>query len=419
MPRLTKRGWIYGLVALFLLTTVPVAADHSGSHLTLCNAADTAGGGALGVSPGPVGPPNSLGWDVGSGQCNGSFTLATDLAFPGSGIELGLRAEERRIGQVARLAGDNYEVQTGNDTTAPPATNRAWWNFHLSIASGGLISDLDALTLQIRTDASTNLPVAPSFDLLALRVAIDARNNQPNATSTWSDLYQVSQNPEFGWFATASDTDANPTGAFNYDEEGAWRFRITATEGVEEEAVDICIHTPNAACLYPVAGIAKQMTPVDATLPATIQIDYSLENFGGDTLLALSIVDDLAAVFGVHGADWTFTSISSMPPALADMTFDGNGNNQLVAAAQSLAGGATASITVLIELLTVANADMSGDFCNQVTLQGEDSLGASYSDLSVSGSDPDSNGDDDPAEQSSDCFNQSSVPVTLQGFSIE
>ena len=407
-----------GFMTCLLFVTVPVAADHSGSHATPCDAADSVGGGMSGVSPGPVGPPDSLGWDVGSGQCNGSFTLFSDPMFPGGGIELGLRAEERRIGQVARLAGDNYEVQTGNDANAPPATNRAWWNFQFSVATDA-VSDLDALTLQIRTDASSNLPAAPSFDLLAFRGGLDARSNQPNATSTWSDLYQASQNPEFGWFMTASDTDANSTGAFNYDEEGAWRFRITATEGVEEAAVEICIHTPNAECLYPVVGVAKQMTPLDPMLPATIQIDYFFENFGGDTLLDPSVVDDLTAVFGVHGIDWTFTSISSIPAGFAEGTFDGHGNNQLVAASQSLAGGATASISVVIELLTVAAADMSGDFCNQVTLEGEDSLGVSYSDLSVSGSNPDPDDDDDPVEESFACFNRTSVPVTLQRFSIE
>jgi hypothetical protein len=70
------------------------------------------GGGQAGNSPGPVGRPNSLGWDVGGGQCNGSFTVTRDSAFPsadGDGIELGMRAEQRSVGQVANVGGD-YEV---------------------------------------------------------------------------------------------------------------------------------------------------------------------------------------------------------------------------------------------------------------------------------------------------------------------
>ncbi|MEM7583594.1 MAG: hypothetical protein AAF560_09465 [Acidobacteriota bacterium] len=387
-----------------------------------CNEADTVGGGTLGVSPGMIGPPDSLGWDVGSGQCNGSFVSASDAGFPGGSLELGLRAEQRSVGQVPRMAGGDYEVQLGNDTTAG-VSNRAWWNFHLSIAYGGSLSDLDALTLQIRTDVGSNLPASPTVDLLAggLRGLIDARNNQPNATSGFSDLYQVSQNPEFTWFTTASDTDANPTGDFNYDEEGAWRMRLSATEAGTELAAEMCIHTPSAACVYPRIGAAKQMTPLDSSLPATIEIVYTFENFGGDTLLALSAIDDLAAVFGTEGVDWTATSITSAPPSFANPSFTTPGTTELInqGPVQSLGGGSLATVTVNLELLTIAAADMSGDFCNQITVTGSDSLGVAYSDLSASGLDPDANGDTDPVESGVSCFNQTAVPVSLQSFTVD
>lgn len=388
-----------------------------------CNEADTVGGGMLGVSPGPVGPPNSLGWDVGSGQCNGSFVSASDAMFPGGALELGLRAEERRVGQVPRMAGGDYEVQLGNDANTPPAINRAWWNFNLSIAYGGALTDLDALILQIRTDAGDNQPANPAVDLLGagLRAAIDDRNNQPNGTSGYSDLYQISQNPEFGWFMHASDTDANPTGAFNYDEEGAWRMRLSAVEMGTEVAAEMCIHTPNAACLYPRVGAAQLMTPQDMNLPATVEIAYGFENFGDDTLLDLNVVDDLSAVFGTAGVDWTFTSIASTPGSLANPAFDGDGDTQLInqGPTQSLAGGATGSVTVVIELLTTDGADMSGEFCNQITVTGVDSLDASYQDLSAADTDPDANGDGDPAEEAASCFSRNDVPVTLQSFTVE
>lgn len=233
---------LIGALLMALLMAAPVGAAAP------CNEAATVGGGALGVSPGPVGPPNSLGWDVGSGQCNGSFSVVTE-SFPGGPIELGIRAEDRREGQVAPTGPNEYTVQLGYDDTVPAATNRAWWNFNISIAYDDAISTLDSLTLEIVTDAGTNLPASPSVDLLALRGAIDDRNNQPNSTAGFADLYQISQNPEFGWFTNASDTDANPTGAFNYDEEGAWRFILTATDGGSTASLTVCIHTPGAACL--------------------------------------------------------------------------------------------------------------------------------------------------------------------------
>jgi hypothetical protein len=241
------------------------AADHIGAHATACNLADTVGGGTLGLSStvGPLG----LGWDVGNGQCNGSFGTTTDGTFPGGALELALRAEERRIGQVDRLAPNAYEVQLGHDTTGPPALNRAWWNFQGSIAYDGDISTLDALTLEIITDVGPNAPVAPVFDLLALRGFIDDRHNQPNPTTGFADLYQISQNPEFGWFVPASDTDANPTGAFDYDSEGAWRFVLTAVEDEDTSSVTICIHTPNAQCnpLVEPTPVAGELLSLDSS----------------------------------------------------------------------------------------------------------------------------------------------------------
>lgn len=260
------RRWIW--LALLLIPTIAFA-DHIGGHATPCDDPATVGGGALGVSPGPVGPPDSLGWDVGSGQCNGSFASTVDGAFTGGAIELALRAEERRIGQVGQVAPGEYEVQLGHDTTAPAATNRAWWNFQASIAYGGNIDDLDSLTLDIQTLSGPNLPAAGlPADLLALRAAIDDRNGNPgNATSTYADLYQISQNPEFGWFAPTSDTDANPTGDFDYAQEGAWLFTIAATEGASSASVTVCIRTPGASCqTTPLPGFSYRAAIVTGVL---------------------------------------------------------------------------------------------------------------------------------------------------------
>ena len=52
----------------------------------------------------------------------------------------------------------------------------------------------------------------------------------------------------FGWFSPTSDTDPNPTGAFDYDAPGAWRFRLTAVKGGSTASVTVCIHTPGETC---------------------------------------------------------------------------------------------------------------------------------------------------------------------------
>jgi hypothetical protein len=262
---------VFSIAGILILGTLGFSQDamatHIGAHLTPCNAASTVGGGMLGISAGgadPVGSPNSLGWSVGSGQCNGSFSSVTDGAFTGGILELALRAEQRSVGQVAQSGVNDYTVTTGSDTTQPN-TLRAWWNFHISTAYGGNINSLDKLELVIRTDVGPNLPSAPVFDLLAggARAALDARNNQPNPSTGFADLYQISHNPEFGWFAPTSDTDVNPTGAFDYSKPGAWLFTLTAVEGQSTSSVSICIHTPNERCNIPTIGGTS--IPIDQT----------------------------------------------------------------------------------------------------------------------------------------------------------
>ncbi len=210
-----------------------------------CNEPGVVGGGELGLSPGPVGPPTSLGFDVGAGQCNGSFAIVSDPGFPGGALELAMRAEQRGIGQVTNNGGD-YTVAVGPD---PTNGARAWWNFQHSIAYQGDIDDLDALTFDIRTDVGTSVPATPA-DMLALRGPsgpIDDRNNQPNPTSTYADLYQTSQNPVFGWLSS-----------YDMNEEGAWKLTLTAERDGSALESSICIHTPAAACETCSDGILNQ-----------------------------------------------------------------------------------------------------------------------------------------------------------------
>lgn len=222
-------------------------ATHAQAQ-ALCNLPATVGGGvdetALGVPArsSRTSPIPGIGWGVGDGQCNGSFVSTVDSGFPspdGDGIELAIRAEQRRVGQVDPVGGD-YTVETGEDQP-----NRAWWNFQTSTAYDGNINDLDGLVFDIRTDAGPNQPLFPSYDMLLLRSAIDDRNDTSdrpapadNPTATYTDLYQTSQNPEFfPWFA-----------AFDEDAEGAWTMTLAALEDGALASVQVCIHTPNAAC---------------------------------------------------------------------------------------------------------------------------------------------------------------------------
>ena len=140
---------------------------------------------------GPFVPPVSLGSDVGSGQCNGSFTTTLEGDFPSpDGVRArarhARRAAQRRPGRQQRR---RLEVETGADTDP---TRPGLVNFQQSIAYDGEIDELDELVFAIRTMPASRSRLPPA-DLLALRATIDDRNNQPNATSTYSDLYQTSR----------------------------------------------------------------------------------------------------------------------------------------------------------------------------------------------------------------------------------
>jgi hypothetical protein len=225
-----------------------------------CNKDYTVGGGELGstkMDGTPIGPPTSLGWDVGTGQCNGSFTVTKNVSIPssdGKGIELAIRALQRGGGPVTNTSSNgSYEVQKGSDPTTVSIPNpngtRAWWDFQHSIAYDGNINELNSLTFIIRTDAGSSVPAGP-FDMLALRQFIDDRNDtnngQPinrgasskNPTTGFSDLYQTSQNPVLApWFDT-----------FDFNSEGAWTLTLVAEKKGRFTSVSICVHTPNAAC---------------------------------------------------------------------------------------------------------------------------------------------------------------------------
>jgi len=181
---------LLAILALGLLAG-PMAAPAAASGL--CDNPTTVGGGTLAV----YSPYSGAGWDVGSGQCNGDFTVVSNPSFPGGALELGMRVEQRSAGQLnsPEHAGINYQVQAGPDTTQPNNA-RAWWNFQHSIAYDGGISNLDELTFVIRTDVGSFLPTSPAFDMLFLRPYIDDRH-APKSTTTFSDIYQTSQNPVF------------------------------------------------------------------------------------------------------------------------------------------------------------------------------------------------------------------------------
>jgi uncharacterized repeat protein (TIGR01451 family) len=191
------------------------------------------------------------------------------------------------------------------------------------------------------------------------------------------------------------------------------------TEGRNDGAA--CIPMP------PFIGAAKIMTanPTE-DVPSTITIEYVFENFGttspADDMTALSAMDNLEFVFGTAGVDWTLTSVNSTPMDLFhNPGFDGEamGDIQLINQTppnNDLAAGDVKTITIVIELLTLANGietpPGSGtfQFCNQVNVQALNNLGELIGDISFGGMDPDPDMNDIPSEEEASCL-QFTPPV--------
>lgn len=161
-----------------------------------------------------------------------------------------------------------------------------------------------------------------------------------------------------------------------------------------------------AACVQNLVGAAKEMTATRDGLPERVTIRYEFENFGTESdLFDLAATEDLTAVFGVHGMDWTFLSISSDPIGFANPTFDGHSDLRLINAGQSLLAQETAGATVELEVSTLEHVNPNGSFCNQITIVGRTLDGLWVGDLSTRGLDSDPDDDGNPSERRQACLN--------------
>ncbi|MBZ0112661.1 MAG: DUF11 domain-containing protein [Thermoanaerobaculia bacterium] len=146
----------------------------------------------------------------------------------------------------------------------------------------------------------------------------------------------------------------------------------------------------------PVLGVAK-----DASVSASdVTLDFYLENLGNVELEAVSLGEDLDAVFGAMNYSVTSGPVLIDDPGtlLVNGSFDGSSDLALVASG-TLAAGATAQIRVEVKIIRLVDLGSGlGNYSNQVTASAMTSSGTPASDLSDDGTDPDPNGNGDPTE---------------------
>lgn len=162
----------------------------------------------------------------------------------------------------------------------------------------------------------------------------------------------------------------------------------------------------------PVLGVAKTATVTGKT----VTVDLFLEAFGNVPLDAVSLVDDLDAVFGAGN----YTIVT--PPAFlvdpgtltlnAGFTGSAANDDVLSPGGSTLAIGDTARIRFVVRVVTVTDQGFGpGVYLNQALASATGPDNTPTSDLSDDGMDPDPNGDGDPGGAGEN----DTTPIELQG----
>lgn len=148
----------------------------------------------------------------------------------------------------------------------------------------------------------------------------------------------------------------------------------------------------------PVIGVAKRATLKNNHVTYT----FVIENLGNVALSNPSLTDNLNNVFGA--GLWALTAVPTfiVDPGTFSLRADYNGTSQtqLIQAGGTLAAGAIAEFS--IELVVYALSDQghgNGIYHNQVTVTAQPPGGGKVTDISDDGSDPDPDGNGNPAGQ--------------------
>ena len=159
-------------------------------------------------------------------------------------------------------------------------------------------------------------------------------------------------------------------------------------------------------------GVAKNVS----VLGTMVTFDLYLENLGNGIATALSLEEDLDAVFGagnyiVTGAP---SLIDNPGTLILEPTWSGSANVELLAAGSTLVAGDTAQIRIELDVTTITDQGLGlGSYRNQVTFLGTGAMDTVGADVSDAGTDPDLNGNGNPADagESDPSFFDVSEPV--------
>ncbi|MFA5684640.1 MAG: hypothetical protein WC995_08840 [Lysobacteraceae bacterium] len=149
----------------------------------------------------------------------------------------------------------------------------------------------------------------------------------------------------------------------------------------------------------PMIGVSKVLESSVGIGPGPYAVHYRMVvwNYGITALENVQVTENLRQTFPLP-VGFNVVSVTADGTGAANPGFDGELDTDLLnAAASTLAPGDFFTIDLRI---TVSPGDRPGPYLNQVIASGNDSLGQTVADVSVSGVDPDPDGDGIPDEQS-------------------
>ena len=164
----------------------------------------------------------------------------------------------------------------------------------------------------------------------------------------------------------------------------------------------------------PVIGVAKDAATITNNGDGTYTVAYlmTVQNYGNVPLSGVQVVEGLTTAFP-GPATFVVDGVVATGTLVVNASFDGDADQNLLAAGSStLPIGATETVTLTVTVTPGANL---GPYTNQVSVSGTSPNGASVSDLSTDGTDPDQNGDDAANDGDGDPTNTDSLTAVLFG----
>ena len=243
--------------------------------------------------------------------------------------------------------------------------------------------------------------VAPNTGLLTAT----GNTLRPAESATVTVTVRINPNGVTSFTNTATATGISPEGSGATD---ASHDGLDPAPGVASDPRDFNDTTAIVIPEAPLVGVAKNLEGFVNNGDGSYTVTYliTVQNYGNVPLSGVQVVEDFATTFtGATIAGGAVTATTGGLTANAGFT-GSTPNTTLLTGADTLAVGATGTITIVVTVTPGVNL---GTFENQVTATATSPDGVIVSDLSTDGTDPDQNGDIPANDGDGDPTNTDSV----------